>query len=166
MTNSPLTILTPSTDARNEISPEERRQRWFEVCLVLLVACGSYIVHALYLLISGPQGAPPISGFRWAGGIVQEASSLLLLGYVLSRRGRRFVNLGLRWSLRDVGLGLMVIVASFAAYWLSNTLVQIFHHSVYGTWAAGPSGKDFFGHPSLPSRANRRAPQVAQVILI
>jgi len=116
---------------------------------VLLVACGGYIAYSLYLLIGGPSDAPQISGFRWAGGIVQEVAALLLLGYVLSRRGLRFTNLGLRWSLRDVAAGLLVTALSYAAYGLGHTLVQTIHHLVYGSFATGRTARDFFGHPSV-----------------
>jgi membrane protease YdiL (CAAX protease family) len=150
MTGSLDTIIPDSaTNSRNELSAKERRQRWFEVCLVMLVACGGYIFLALYLLINGPSAASQISSFRSAGGIMQEVTALLLLGYVLSRRGLGFANLGLRWSLSDVAMGLMVTAVSYAAYGLGHTLVQTVHHSIYGSWATGPTAKDFFAHPSV-----------------
>jgi membrane protease YdiL (CAAX protease family) len=150
MAYSPATIVSSaSTNPPNEVSAGERRQRWFEVCLVLLVACGSYLLYSLYLLMKGPSAAPQSSGLKWAGGILQEATALLLLGYVLSRRGRRFADLGLRLSLRDVGVGLLVAAVSYAAYGLGHTLVQTIHHVMYGSFAAGPTGKDFFAHPSV-----------------
>ncbi len=80
---------------------------------------------------------------------MQEASALLLLGYVLSRRGLSFASLGLRWSPGDVGTGLLVAGVSYAAYGLGHTLVQTVHHLVYGSWATGPSARDFFAHPSV-----------------
>lgn len=150
MTTSQDTIISSSsTRPRKEMSAGERRQRWFEVCLVLLVACGSYIVYSLYLLIAGPSAGPRISRYGWAGGILQEVTALLLLGYVLSHRGLRFADLGLRWSPRDVAMGLLVTLVSYPAYELGHTLVQTIHHLVYGTWATGPTAKDFFPHPSV-----------------
>jgi membrane protease YdiL (CAAX protease family) len=150
MTASPTTIVSsPSTNPRSEVSAGDRRKRWFEVCLVVLAACGSSIVNSLYLLVNGPGVMPHISNARWTIGIVQEITALLLLGYVLSRRGLRFANLGLRWSLRDVAVGLVVTALSYAAYGLGHTLVQTIHHLVYGSFATGPTGKDFFGHPSV-----------------
>jgi membrane protease YdiL (CAAX protease family) len=80
---------------------------------------------------------------------MQEATALRLLGYVLSRRGRKFADLGMRWSLRDVVVGLLVAGVSYAAYGLGHTLVQAVHHLVYGSLATGPTGKDFFAHPSV-----------------
>jgi len=127
----------------------ERRQRWLEVCLVLLVAFGSYIVYGAHLLISGPGNAPPVSGSRWVLGIVQEATALLLLGYVLSRRSLRFANIGLHWSARDIGVAVVVAGVSYAAYGLGYTLVQAIHHSMYGSFATGRTAKDFFAYPSV-----------------
>lgn len=150
MTNSPATVSSSiPTNGSNKISAEERRQRWFEVGLVMLVACGGYILFALYLLINGPGASLQVSSFRSAGSIMQEVTALLVLGYVLSRRRLTFANLGLRWSPSDVGMGLLVTVVSYAAYELGATFVQIIHHSVYGSWATGPTAKDFFAHPSV-----------------
>ena len=150
MTNSPVTIVSnASPSPPKEVSAAERRQRWFEVCLVLLVACGGYVIYSLYLLIRGPSAATQISSFRWAGAIVQEVTALLLLRYVLSRRGLRFADLGLCWSLRDVAVGLLVAAVSYPAYGLGYTLIQTVHHWAYGSFVTGPTAKDFFGHPSI-----------------
>jgi hypothetical protein len=142
-------ISDSATNSKIELSAKERRQRWFEVCLVMLVACGGYVFIALYLLINGPRAASQLSSFRAAGGIMQEVTALLVLGYVLSRRGLGFANLGLRWSLSDVGMGLLVTAVSYAAYTMGNTLVQTVHHLMYGSWASGPTAKDFFAHPTV-----------------
>ena len=150
MTGSLDTIISDSAaNSRNELSAKERRQRWFEVCVVMLVACGGYILFALYLLINGPSAVSQVSSLRSAGGIIHEAAALLLLGYVLSRRGLGFASLGLRWSPGDVGMALLVSVVSYAAYELGHTLVQTIHHLLYGSWASGPTAKDFFAHPSV-----------------
>jgi membrane protease YdiL (CAAX protease family) len=150
MTDSPdKTISDSATNSRNELSVEERRQRWFEVCLVMLAACGSSIFFALYVLIKGPSAVSQFSSLRSAGGIIQEATALLLLGYVLSRRSLGFANLGLRWSRSDVAMGLLVTTVSYAAYGLGGTLVQTIHHLIYGSWASGPTANDFFAHPSV-----------------
>src|SRR6202171_224093 len=150
MCDSPTTIIdaTP-VGTELEVLASVRRQRWFEVSLVLLVAFGSALVNALFLLKNGPSGTPPMNSARWIIGIVQEVTALLLLGYVLSRRSLRFKDLGLRWSLGDVGVGLLVTGSSFAAYLLGSTIVHLFHYAMYGIMARGPSGSDFFAHPSV-----------------
>jgi len=130
-----------------ETSTVEVRRRWFELFLVLFVSCGTPLLHSLYLLIKGPASITQVSEMRWLGGLLQEISSLLLLGYVLARRSRRFRDLGLRWSFRDVGAGLLVAGVSFAAYVMGSMVVQVIHHNVYGAFAKGPTGATFFSHP-------------------
>jgi membrane protease YdiL (CAAX protease family) len=149
MNTPPSALVGVSTNLQNEVNASEKRQRWFEVSLVLLVAFGGPILYSLHLLKAGPRAASEISSARWATGLVQEVSALLLLGYVLSRRGRKFANLGLCWSLRDVGMGFALVVASYLAYGLGYTLVQGIHQLAYGFPATGPTGRDFFGHPPL-----------------
>jgi membrane protease YdiL (CAAX protease family) len=90
-----------------------------------------------------------MSNARWLVGIVQEIAGLLLLAYVLSRRNLRFKDLGLRWSLKDVGVGLLVTGASFAAYLLGSTIVHLVHYWMYGSSPGGPTGLDLFAHPSV-----------------
>jgi membrane protease YdiL (CAAX protease family) len=131
------------------LSVGEKRQRWFEVCLVLLVACGSPLMNALYLLNYGPEAMPHISTLRWTFGIVQELIGLAMLGYVLSRSGRRIANLGLRWSYQDIGVGLLLACISYATYFVGSLFVQVAHYAIYGSYSYGPSGNDFFAHPSV-----------------
>src|SRR5437899_9813380 len=58
MSNSPLVLLdAPSHAAQPEISRREKRQRWFELFLVLLMAIGSSLLQSLYLLHFGPSAA-------------------------------------------------------------------------------------------------------------
>jgi len=47
----------------------ERRQRWFEVCIVLVVTCGILIVNAVYLSANGQGSAPRVSGQHRAEGL-------------------------------------------------------------------------------------------------
>lgn len=82
---------------------------------------------------------------------MHQLTALLVLGYVLSRRGLKFANLGLRWSRRDAAAVLLVTVVSYAAYEFGHTLVQSVHHLGYGTWVNGPTAVDIFGRTSLAS---------------
>ena len=140
---SPLPVAQP----RQLINPI--RQRWFEVSLVLLVAVVPAVLSALYILKGGPSIVPPMSNARWLAGLGQEITGLLLLGYVLSRRNLRLKDLGVRWSLQDAGVGLVVAGASFAAYVLGSMIVYVVQYWMYGSIAVGPSGKDFFAHPGV-----------------
>lgn len=145
----PVVIDVAPVAAHADVSAGERRQRWFELILVLLIACAGSIVNALYLLHSGSTAALGTSSLRWTYGIIHEISVLLLLAYVLSRRGLRFNSLGLRWSIRDVGVGLLVVGVAIAAYILGSALIQWLHYAAYGSFAKETSGREFFAHPSL-----------------
>lgn len=150
MTSSPVTIgARDALNPRNEVSAEERRQRWRELCLVLLVAFGGSVLRSAYVLKVGPSIEPQVSSMRWVVGVVHEGTALLLLGYVLSRRGLKLSSLGLRWSFRDASIGLLVTVVSYASYIFGYTLIQTVHYLVYGGWSTWPTAKDFFPHVSF-----------------
>jgi membrane protease YdiL (CAAX protease family) len=146
---APAGIETAYDGSGPEVPPTQARQRWFEVGLVLLIACGGSLVNALYLLKNGPSPVLGASTLRWSYSLVHEISALLLLSYVLSRRGLQFKDIGLRWSTRDVGAGVLLTAAAFGAYVLGLFFVELFHHWVYGSWAIVHGGKDFFAHPAV-----------------
>jgi len=147
MVHSQVTVVTLPSALPEELS-DAKRQRWFEVCLVLMVACGGAFFNALDILKNGPSAASQMTNARWSFGIIQEVTALFLLGYVLSRRGLRFKYLGLGYSLRDIGVGLLVTGISLIAYLLGSTVVQLFHYELYCSFAVGPTGSTFFRHPS------------------
>jgi membrane protease YdiL (CAAX protease family) len=150
MSDSIATIIEAApTETQPERPADVKRLRWFEVSLVLLVACGSSFLTSLYVLRNGPSAMPRLTNVAWSAGIVQEAAALLLLGYVLSRRKLRFKDLGLRWSLRDVGVGLLIAGVSYVAYAMGYWFVDFLHYGMYSSVAKGPSGSDFFAHPSI-----------------
>lgn len=148
-----MSIILASTKTAREtpspITPEERRKRWFEVLLVLLVALTGPLTRALYILNTGPKTILPRTSSSWLLGLLNEAIGILLLAYVLSRNGRRFKDLGLHWSLRDFGFGFLVYLASFGTYVIGSLCIQLFHYFKYYAFYTGPTGKDFFGHPGL-----------------
>jgi len=144
-----ISIQPAPSAAQIERPADSRRFRWFEVSLVLLITCGTAFLNSLYLLRYGPSAMPHISSARWSVGIVHEVASLLLLGYVLSRRNLGFRDLGLRWSLRDIGVGLLVAGGSYATYALGYLLVHLLHRMVFSSALKVLSGSDFFAHPSI-----------------
>jgi membrane protease YdiL (CAAX protease family) len=123
--------------------------RWFEVSLVLLISLGNSLFNSLYILSYGPSAAPRLSNPRVLMGMLSEATSLALLGYVLWRRGRRFSDIGLRWSFRDVGVGVIVLVASYVFYSAGSYAIFFVHYWMVGTRVMGPSAKEIFGHPAI-----------------
>src|ERR1700730_3030143 len=109
MASIPTTVTdTPSPENLPTRPTENSRLRYFEPCLVLLVAVSTSLLSSVYILVHGPSDARQVSSFRSVNGFVHEIVALLLLGYVLARTGRRVRDLGLRWSVRDCGMGLLV----------------------------------------------------------
>ena len=146
---APALLEIASEGVRPEVASRAKRQRWFELGLVLLVAFGGSLVNALYLLKHGPGARPLQTSGTWVFGTIHEISALLALGYVLARRGIRFSDLSLRWSLRDFGSGVLVSGASFASHLLGWTLIQLIYHAAFGSLATAPTGRDFFAHPTV-----------------
>jgi hypothetical protein len=131
-----------------------RRLRWLEVCLVLLVAFGGYFLNSLYILGNGSGVGQQISNARWSVDSLHKITALLLLLYVLSRRGLRLRDLGLSWSLREVGVGLLIAGVSFVAYTLVWEVVQLAHYRMFGSWAHAPGVSGLFAKGSLQAIAS------------
>jgi membrane protease YdiL (CAAX protease family) len=127
----------------------ERRMRWFELSLVILVSCGTIFLNSLYIFFKGPGPVPQYQQYRWVTGLTHEVASLLLLVYVLSRRNLRLANLGFRWSAKDLLLGLPAAIGGFFAYAIGFLIVSFIHRLVLGSPAVGPNARAFFSHPGL-----------------
>ena len=150
MSESLVTTIGDATiGSQSEVLARAKRQRWFELLLVLLVSFGGFFLNSLYLLRNGPSAAPNMSNFRWTIGILHESTALILLGYVLSRRRLRFKDLGLHWSLRCVGASVKLIFVSYLMYGFGAAAVRGLQYAIQGSAAMGPTGKDFFAHPSI-----------------
>lgn len=139
----------PPVEALPELRPASSRLRWFELALVLSIACGTYIFSSLYVLITGQTSMPNAAGFRWALSLFHEVTALLLLGYILSRRKVRFADLGLRWSLRDVATGAGLAFASYCAYYAGYIVVHSIHHVIFGDTHGGMTAQAMFGHAGI-----------------
>jgi len=83
-----------SNQSRSTLSTS-KRMRCFELLLVLTVAIADPFFKSLYFLKDGPNPAMHIGNSAWAYGLIREIICLLLLGYVLSRRGLRIRDLRL-----------------------------------------------------------------------
>jgi membrane protease YdiL (CAAX protease family) len=143
--------LLSSIEAPPQRIADPKRYRWFELSLVLLVSCGGSFLQSLHLLIFGRALLPHLdhSSWNWAGGIIHEAASLLLLGYVLARRGMRFRDLGLRWSLRDLVSGLILAVVGYLTFLFVFYFFYYLHSALYSSPPGGLTLRDMFGHPSV-----------------
>jgi membrane protease YdiL (CAAX protease family) len=133
----------------NSASADSKETRWFELALVLFIALGGSIFGAISVLVYGPGVAAPPSNLRWLGNVVHEAGLLLLLGYVLWRGGRRFSDIGFRWSLRDAGVGVIVFVVTYLFYRPAATALYAFHRAIFGTYPHGPRPLELFGHATV-----------------
>ncbi|MGO9326271.1 MAG: CPBP family intramembrane glutamic endopeptidase [Terracidiphilus sp.] len=120
-----------------------------ELSLVLLVCIANSIITSLDILINGRGSLPNPQNFRWTAGIVHEVAGLLLLGYVLARRRIRITALGLRWSLRDLGMGLVVAAGALLAYWTGPYLIHLVDHAMYSSVHNGQAMRELFGRPSI-----------------
>jgi membrane protease YdiL (CAAX protease family) len=127
----------------------EKGVRWFELGLVLVLAFGGSFLSSLYLMKTGKAGLPMMSGFRWARGFVQEIPCLFLLGYVLSRRRLRFRDIGLRWSMRDVFVGLGLFPVSYFVYTVGGFIVYSVHHAFFPPTTTGVTAADLSSHSFL-----------------
>jgi membrane protease YdiL (CAAX protease family) len=86
---------------------------------------------------------------RWDVQIVHEITCLLLLGYILGRRKLRFNALGLRWSIRDIGEGIAVTVASYLVYWAGDLIVYMAGRAMHISDHGGLTAQQAFGRLSL-----------------
>ena len=139
-------------DASTEVLPlngNERRVRWFELSLVLVIAFGGSFLSSLYLMKAGKAGLPMVSEFRWARGFVQEIPCLFLLWYVLSRRRRRLRDIGLRWSVRDVAVGLGLALVSYVAYIIGGFIVYSMRRAFFPAGTGGVTAADLSSHSLL-----------------
>jgi membrane protease YdiL (CAAX protease family) len=140
----------PSAEASIAPAPSDRRMRWFELSFVLLLALGQYFLTNIYMLSGARYLHQADSSFRLFS-LLQETTSLLLLGYVLSRRRLRFRDLGLRWSIRDLGSGAAVTIAGgiacYSVYFLIPQVERILMHS---SAIGQTSYSDYVGPSMIP----------------
>jgi membrane protease YdiL (CAAX protease family) len=137
-----------STAAR-ALTGNERRVRWLELSLVLVIAFGGSFLSSLYVMKAGKAGLPMISEFRCARGFVQEIPCLFLLGYILSRRRKSFRDIGLRWSVRDLAVGLGLTLVSYLAYIIGGFIVYSIHRAFFPAGTSGVTAADLSSHSLL-----------------
>lgn len=127
----------------------QKRVRWFELSLVLVIAFGGSFLSSLYLMKAGKAALPMVTEFRWARGFVQEIPCLFLLWYVLSRRRKSFRYIGLRWSVRDVAVGLGLTLVSYLAYIIGGFIVYSMHRAFFPASTSGVTAADLSSHSLL-----------------
>lgn len=88
---SELATTTPDTlsDAAPVANPPSKRLRWFELVLLLTIAFSGSIRSSLYFLKHGPNPALALTNGAIVFHLVHQFACILLLAYVLYRRGWR-----------------------------------------------------------------------------
>jgi hypothetical protein len=145
---TPLVAL-PVTDqfAASSNSPTGgKRQRWFELCLVLFLSFGGSLYNGIYYFSHSPVAVPLMGTARALFAAAQSAATIILVGYVLARTGRKFRDIGLRWSFRDVGVGIVVLILGVVALLAVYRTSFAIHFAIYGTAPVHHRGSEFFGH--------------------
>lgn len=141
-------------DAPNaEVLPERQfafeRLRWFELALLLSIAVGPYIFSSLHILMTGQASTPYSQDYQNALSLFHQVTTLLLLGYVLSRRKVRLSDLGLRWSIRDLTAGVGLAIGSYCAYYAGFIIVHAIHYFVFGATHGGTTPQTIFRHTGV-----------------
>jgi len=155
MSHSPPSVVRNNPrNAEPDTPAGTRNLRWLEVCLLMLVAFGGYFLYSLYILEDGSGAGQQISNARWSVDSLHKLTALFLLIYVLSRRSLRLRDLGLRWSVREVGVGLLISGVSVVAYTLGWTVVQLVHYRLFGFWAHEPNVSGLFANRSVQAIAS------------
>lgn len=113
-------------------TPEESRQRWMELGLVLLIFIVPLWIISFNTFLRG-GALEDHNTAHFVAACVHEIAALLLLAYVLKRSGRNFGVLGMEPSYRGIGIGAILwlgasIVTRLAYYFLQYAHFAIFHH--------------------------------------
>jgi membrane protease YdiL (CAAX protease family) len=149
MVTSPLPLDAVPDPAGHLVAlKEDRRQRWFELFLVLSLSVGMSLLTSIYFLHNPPSVAMQLTTLRSFYAIAHESLSLLLLVYVLSRRKLGLKDLGLQWSRRDIVPSVAVTVVSVLVYGAGALILQLLHYGFYRSIWQGTSARQFFSGPT------------------
>jgi hypothetical protein len=142
-------LVPPTQSAATPIpssAATSKRQRCFELVLVIAVAFSSSMVSSFYALHGALGTQTLFDARRYVLGIIQETAYLFLLVYVLSRTGRKLRDIGMQWSLKDLAIGIGVTVAAYVAYLAAYQLILAIHYAATGVYALSKSSSAIFGH--------------------
>jgi membrane protease YdiL (CAAX protease family) len=95
------------------------RLRGFELALILLVAFVPSLLVSTWDWWSGEIGPKTRDLFSALYGIQKQLLCLLLLAYVLARRGKSFRDLGLTFRRSDLAAGVLLTFAHYLAFSLA-----------------------------------------------
>jgi membrane protease YdiL (CAAX protease family) len=93
--------------------------------LVCAIAFGSGIIGSTRSLIIGENpGANRGGEWRWAYSMWHQVLALAVLWYVLQRRSRRFSDIGLKWSVKEVIFGILLFLAGMVFHMIVRPVLQ------------------------------------------
>jgi membrane protease YdiL (CAAX protease family) len=97
-------------------SMSERRLLIIEVVLVCVLAFGGSILSSFARLFGGNFGGSNKGILYWTNGALHEGGLLALVWYLLLRRSRSWVDLGLVWAKSDAGWAVLLALGGSFAY--------------------------------------------------
>ncbi|HUA66000.1 MAG TPA: CPBP family glutamic-type intramembrane protease, partial [Alphaproteobacteria bacterium] len=131
------TLATPPAPVRR-IPLTGRQMEIIEVILVCLIAFGASILASTYVFFGGII-EHKYNSVAWMGQALREGSCIVLLWYLLQRRGMTFKDLGLTWSWKDVGWSIILVFAGLMAFGIIFSL--IYHSGLAAFVPKGVGGK-------------------------
>ena len=114
----------------------------------MFLAVSGSLLRAIALLRFGPSSPNPISMARWIEAAAHQIGILLLLGYILRRSGRKFRDVGFRWSFKEVACGFFLYVAAYLFY-VAGAFVIHLGYLLSGSYPHYVDPRQIFGHPPL-----------------
>ncbi len=131
-----------------QIVPDQSsaKRRWFELALITFVAFSGPLIRAISYFRNGHTSQGQFDNLRYLDSFFHEVGVLLLLGYILWRSGRTFRDIGFRWSFRDAGIGILVLLASYVVYGMGSILVAMGYRLAHGSLPAPVNANQIFGH--------------------
>jgi membrane protease YdiL (CAAX protease family) len=124
-----IEVGSPLKNSRIASQGDSVARRWLELCLLMLIAFGGWLLNSVYFHRHGNNIFPLLPNELRCFGIFQEVAALALLGYMLSRRNIRWRDLGLRWSIHDLLSGFLIALLSYSAYWSCYHLLLTIHNA-------------------------------------
>lgn len=152
MPTAPLAATLPAS-SRDALTPEapialgdSLPARLRHLGLVLWVSLSLPIAGSVYYLFGGT--APTASmqqHFRLVGALITEATSLMVLWYVMSRQSKTWKNIGWKPEFADVPRALGLLIAASVATYLLLVPVQYSYRAYSGHFLAPKSFTSMFG---------------------
>jgi len=104
------------------------------------------ILGCVYYLLGGSAAtAPTHQHYRLWGGLISEASGLLVLWYVIRNQGKTWRGIGWNPSFADIRRALGLFLVSTAATWIAYLPAQYLYHAYSHEFLAQKSLKPILG---------------------